>query len=352
MGSFLSSKVPPPRPAKNYILSFPEDDFPEEASKAPDDVQDWYSHFFETLFCLPHKDGKSILILEAPEDIEPDSRARPERHPRIVCYLRPLESDIGVVVERLEPGPIEWHSLPALTVPLLQDLSENGRLLLSLYYRWALQVLSALQFAHSRSVFIRNFCTELVWLRSDFSLAIAGFLAASAPQIEEENKQDGIASARERLQDSAYPNPMTLEEFDRRVREEGYAPWPFSDGEWIIDGSVSDAIYEGDEEHGSVKEDLYYWAIFVKYLVNNVFADASALQDGMPDEIEDVRLGIIIANAENGRYKDAAEVMKDVKAAAAKMGIKIVGDDEVDIDGKWENVFEICERQLRFREEE
>lgn len=96
----------------------------------------------------------------------------------------------------------------------------------------------------------------------------------------------------------------------------------------------------------------YYWAIFVKYLVNNVFADASALQDGIPDEIEDVSLGTIIANAENGRYKDAAEVMKDVKAAAAKMGIKIVGDDEVDIDGKWENVFEICERQLRFREEE
>lgn len=105
-------------------------------------------------------------------------------------------------------------------------------------------------------MFIRNFCAELVWLRSDFSLAITGFLAASAPQIEEENRQDGIASARERLQDPACPNPMALEEFDRRVREEGYAPWPFSDGEWVIDGSVGDATYEGDEEHGSVKEDL------------------------------------------------------------------------------------------------
>ncbi|KAJ6194670.1 hypothetical protein J3E72DRAFT_403195 [Bipolaris maydis] len=359
MGSFLSSEVPPPRPAKRYLLSFPEEDFPEEASTAPEDVQDWYSHFFETLFCLPHKDGKAILILEAPEDIEPDSRARPgwarkrlrgayellgEGHPRIVRYLGPLESDIGVIVERLEPGPIEWTSLPALTVPLPQDLSRNDLLLLSLYYRWALQVLSALQFAHSRSVFIRNFCAELVWLRSDFSLAITGFLAASAPQIEDESRQDGIASARERLQDPAHPNPISLEEFDRRVREEG-------EGEWIIDGSVTDT-YQGDEEHGSVKEDLYYWAKFVKYLVNNVFADASASQDDMSDEIEDARLGTIIANAENGRYKDAAEVMKKVKTAASNMRIKIVGDDEVDIGGEWEDVFEVCERQLRFRQEE
>lgn len=95
-----------------------------------------------------------------------------------------------------------------------------------------------------------------MWLRSDFSLAITGFLAALAPQIEEENRRDRIASARERLQDPAYLNPIELEEFDCRVSEEGYAPWPFSEGEWIIHGTVSDAIYEGDEEHGSVKEDL------------------------------------------------------------------------------------------------
>lgn len=102
MGAFLSSEAPSPRPAKSYILSFPEEDFPEEASKAPEDVQDWYSHFFETLFCLPHKDGKAMLILEAPDDFVPDSRARPgwarkrlrgayellgKGHPRIVRYV-------------------------------------------------------------------------------------------------------------------------------------------------------------------------------------------------------------------------------------------------------------------------
>lgn len=72
----------------------------------------------------------------------------------------------------------------------------------------------------------------------------------------------------------------------------------------------------------------------------------------MPDEIEDARLGNIIANAEKGHYKDAAKVMEDVKGAALKMGIKIGDSDEVDIGAKWEDVFEVCERQLRFREEE
>jgi len=103
-------------------------------------------------------------------------------HTHQVSCLGPLESDVGVIVERLEPEPSEWD-LPALIVPLPQDLSRNDRLLLFLYYRWALQVLSAFKFAHLRSVFIRNFCFRLVWLRSDFSVAITGFCAASAPSI-------------------------------------------------------------------------------------------------------------------------------------------------------------------------
>ena len=74
--------------------------------------------------------------------------------------------------------------------------------------------------------------------------------------IEEEYIQDGIASARERSPDSAWPYPISLEEFDR---EEGYAPWPFSEGEWVIDGNVplvTDDMYEGDFQDGCVKEDL------------------------------------------------------------------------------------------------
>jgi len=77
MGSF-SSEGPTPRPPKNYLLCFPEESFPQEASRAPEDLEDWYSHFFETLCCLPHKDGKSILIVDPPDDdYVPSTRARP-----------------------------------------------------------------------------------------------------------------------------------------------------------------------------------------------------------------------------------------------------------------------------------
>lgn len=102
MGSMLSSQAPPPRPTKRYLLSFPEEDFPQEGSRAPEDVQGWYYDFFQTLSCLPHKDGKGILIVEPPDDHVPDPRARPgwarkrlrgayeileEEHPRIVRYV-------------------------------------------------------------------------------------------------------------------------------------------------------------------------------------------------------------------------------------------------------------------------
>jgi hypothetical protein len=103
MGSFLSfllyGNPIPKAPPKTYILpSFSEEDYPVEGSRAPEDTQYWYCDFFETLSCIPHKDGKSILIVDPPDDLH-DSRERPgwpirhlrgayellgDGHPRIV----------------------------------------------------------------------------------------------------------------------------------------------------------------------------------------------------------------------------------------------------------------------------
>ena len=119
MGSFFSFEAPPPRPAKRYLLCFPEEDFPQEASRVPEDVQNWYHHFVETLFCLPHKDGKSILIVDPPDGLVPDSRARPgwarkrlrgayellgEGHPRIVRYV--LSQHILMLY--ISPSQLSW----------------------------------------------------------------------------------------------------------------------------------------------------------------------------------------------------------------------------------------------------
>lgn len=119
--------------------------------------------------------------------------------------------------------------LPAISVPVSAMMSKNDRLLLSLYYRWALQVLSAMSFMHSRSVYIKNFSSQLVWLRKDFSLAITGFICASAPEIEEELSQD---------------------------TESKGAGSNWDGGELVRDEAVVyDEMYEGDFE-GSVQEDL------------------------------------------------------------------------------------------------
>jgi hypothetical protein len=68
------------------------------------------------------------------------------------------------------------------------------------------------------------------------------------------------------------------------------------------------------------------------------------------DEFEDGRLGTVLRGVLNGGYKSADEVTADVKFAALKMGIKVVGDDEVDIGDDWETVFEVRYEKFGFRE--
>ena len=74
---------------------------PTEASIAPEDTQDWYTDLWEKACCVPHKDGKSIIVFTPAETGYPDPRVRAgwpiirlrqayellgEDHPRIVRY--------------------------------------------------------------------------------------------------------------------------------------------------------------------------------------------------------------------------------------------------------------------------
>jgi hypothetical protein len=168
-------------------------------------------------------------------------------------YLGPLQTADGIVVERLEPGP--WETVPVMTIPLSMQTSREDRIMLSLYYRWALQVLSAMKFAHSRSVFFRNFCSRLVWLRSDFSLAITGFYCASAPEIEREKNKEGKIEARMRMIERYGPHG-DAPSMPGPEQDEEYLSSPWTEGELFTDGYMGDDIWEGDDEHGYVKRDL------------------------------------------------------------------------------------------------
>ncbi|OCL13058.1 hypothetical protein AOQ84DRAFT_417210, partial [Glonium stellatum] len=162
---------------------------PLEASFQPEDSKDWYTNFFGQAYVVPHRDGKSVLVFpsnfrgeEASLGFVRDDDADPmnmvqyaatvykhlkEDHPRLVKYLGTTSS--GFRLERLTPGPMPSRfPHPSTSQPVL-----------SLYWRWALHSLKALQFIHSKSVFLNDFCNETLWLREDFSLAIVGFLNAT-----------------------------------------------------------------------------------------------------------------------------------------------------------------------------
>jgi hypothetical protein len=257
-------------------------------------------------------------------------------------YVDKLE-DGSLVIERLWPGPLHHLKLPIMTVPIPETPSRCDRIMLCLYYRWALQALSAISFCHSRSVFLRVFSSQLVWLRLDYSLAITGFISSDVTGDKTDYGEEG--------------------------------GW-MSD-EWMP--------YDETAIHGSVKEDLFYWATFVWRLVTNDFTDQShsdgtqywepvvpievSIPFGNPDainilcdrldqslfqELEQARLGSVLLKAWNGKYVSAEEVAEEVRSVASIMGITVNGD-EVELEETWEDIFEIvqigCNRRMRFKSE-
>jgi hypothetical protein len=249
--------------------------------------------------------------------------------------------DSSLLLERLWPGPFDLK-LPVMTVPVPANPGHNDKMMLSLYHRWAIQGLSALSALHSRGIYLRTFSSQMMWLRSDYSLALTGFLGAEIADDETDYGEGG------------------------RVREE---------------------IMEFDEEavHGCVEEDIYYWATFVWRLMTNDYTDAAPSAgpgcwepccpveggckpyddnredfderylNNMWQELEEARLGKVLVNAWNRKYTTVDEVAKEVKSVSSMMDIVVI-EDEVEIDGKWEDVFEVVEteprphaRELRFR---
>jgi hypothetical protein len=71
------------------------------------------------------------------------------------------------MLERVFPGPFDL-TLPTMNVPVPSVQNTSDKLMLNLYYRWALQGLSALSVLHSNKIYLRTFSSQQIWLRSDF----------------------------------------------------------------------------------------------------------------------------------------------------------------------------------------
>lgn len=232
-----------------------------------------------------------------------------------------------------------------MTVPVPANPDRNDKTMLSLYYRWDLQGLSALHDLHTHEVYLRTFSCQMMWLRSDYSLALTAFVGADIADDETDYGEGG------------------------RVREE---------------------LMEFDEEaiRGCVEEDICYWATFVWRLMTNHYTDAppsartgcwepccpanggckpyedngevfdKRFLDNMWQELEEARWGKVLVNASDRRYKTVTEVSNNIKSIALNINIVVI-DDEVEMYWKWEDVFEVVKtgprshaRMVRFKEPE
>jgi hypothetical protein len=129
--------------------------------------------------------------------------------------------------------------------------------MLSLYYRWALQVLSAMHFMHARHMYLKTFSSEFVWLRENYSLTITGFICATSPEIEEEFRRDAIVAINETRRDIAgqsggIPVLINVDDKDAVV-----SPGFWDEAEWVGNGTFEYEEVLGKRCHdGSVEEDL------------------------------------------------------------------------------------------------
>ncbi|KAF2742120.1 hypothetical protein M011DRAFT_462663 [Sporormia fimetaria CBS 119925] len=321
-----------------------------------------YADFWEKAYGETHPDGQHIII-----DVGQDHYGGFAREPidwplkklrkmygrlgedeckRIVRFAG-IHLDGLILVERLGVAPLRYLTLPTLEVQQKEDItiaahSEETNFLLALYYRWALQALSELRFLHSHGVYIKFMSSQNVWLRSDYSLAITGFISAIV-----EGDPD---------------------------KEEDYG-----EGGWVGDEYIEcDLIDERNAAStGSFQEDLFFWAVFVWRLMTHEHSNEANWEPQSLDEpydcvdpvqgeglesrmspcdisylpaefqqrrlyqqLDERRLGDILVKSWTGSYKNIDEAIEDIQQIARGQGLAVEGD-EVGIGKTWEDVFEV-----------
>ncbi|KAM5436288.1 hypothetical protein MferCBS31731_005981 [Microsporum ferrugineum] len=343
MGQFLSNtrnekadiiEPPPTRPS----ISFRADYLLDEVSRRPEDLKDWYTDFFEQAFVAP--------------PIEMDSLSLYSGRIPTVRYLHRLDDGIGFCLERLTPGPLDNIRFPPLSLPISTPSTQN-RMLLALYYRWALQSLSALHFMHTKSLYLATVGNTFTWLRSDMSIAITGLTCVASHTLVPEWDDHGetgkfiyqieavshFRSGNNLLEcfaagTSDLPHNAAYDLFDWATwmwqhmtnyystsppREPCYSTWspllPIDPASWPEFTSHVQFLRYEEEKH----------------------------RQGAWQELEEERLGPILVKAWNQEYQSAEQVMQDVQEVVKKVAMKLIGEDEVELEevSRWEDFFDL-----------
>ncbi|EFR05292.1 serine/threonine protein kinase [Nannizzia gypsea CBS 118893] len=357
------------RPPTPRDISFWADYIPDEVSRRPEDRKGWYTDFLEQAAVAPHQDGKSVVVFWPykdetradevdPNDVIANAATIYETlfyehggHPRMVKYLHRLDSGVGFCLERLTPGPLDNIRFPPLSLPI-QTPSTQNRILLTLYYRWALQSLSALHFMHSKSMYLTTVGNTFTWLRSDMSIAITGLTCVACPTLvpewDDHGETGNFVYKIERLSQHSYGD---LECFSTDSSECPPCNAAYDIFSWAL------WIWQLMTNHHSTSPPQHSWysswspllpidpASWPDFTSNIQFRDYEdeRRRQGAWQVLEEERLGHILVKAWNQEYESADQVMHDVKEVIVKMGMKLIGEDEIELEvcgGRWEDVFD------------
>jgi hypothetical protein len=223
---------------------------------------------------------------------------------------------------------------------------ERDDVVLALYQRWAMQYLSACRYIHARGIVINAPVDESIWLRSDLSVVVAGFTAASCQEL---NIPAGF-----------WANSSTLN-----------SPFGPADSQTTIPPF-------GVAECGELRADLFAWACWVYTLMTGRRSPLVSVKEAveqhkygspMLDEIGEERaredavregwfddwpvlrgeeLGTCLVKAWKGQYGSAEDASRDVRAVLEGCGRVLLEGEDDGIDGiKWDAEFEYDQTSMQ-----
>ncbi|THX31224.1 hypothetical protein D6C90_07753 [Aureobasidium pullulans] len=321
-----SNKRAPLEASLTPELSEIKDDFNEEYYILP--ANDGHTALlFPSTFLSEQADGTVIFGETRVDDDDPRERldavvqiydvlsGHDTFHPRIVKYLGTTNS--GYRLERLS------HS--SIGLDLQCPYSHHNDVVLALYQRWALQMLSALDHLHQKNIFLNNVGNNL-WLRVDYSIAIANMTSAGCTEpLIPGRKSPPMVLESPWAADADDPGSVKNDLFD-------CASWTFA----LMTGNKDPLLmHMGIEGHvTSGTED------FDKHI--SLCHDVSLGNFDAWPQLDEKLLGSVILKAWRGEYESAGQAIQEAKDAIRACGHELSkehGDEIVTYD--WQQEFEV-----------
>jgi hypothetical protein len=280
------------------------------------------------------------------EDARRDERVPVQRLAGTIAIHQRLEEgrDEGSSCERIVRfcgGSLSHYriGMPPGGIWTFSEPGERDNVVLALYQRWAMQYLSACRHIHAKGVVLNAPVDESIWLRSDLSIIVVDFTAASCQELD---VPAGFWANSSTLDSPFGPadSQSTIPPFgvaecgDLRADLFGWACWVYTlmTGRWNPVVSVKEAAEQ--HKYGSPMLDEN----------GEERAREDAVREGWFDDwpvLREEELGSCLVKAWKGQYESAEEALRDVRGLLEGCGKGLSEGQDDEIDGvNWGAEFE------------